>query len=287
MLKSHAKFFLILTAAVGTVTGAGIWFAIGLANPEGTSTLIHNFVFAWAIEWAFFAIEISAAAVYYYTFGRVSNELHLKVGWLYAVSSYFTLFIINGILTFMLTPSEAWLAVAGTGKEVSAFFSAFFNPTFWPSLILRMLVCAALAGVWAFFTAACLDEKQHGRIKEEFARFSAWWVVPAFLLMPIFFLIYIYQVPAGQRLLLELGTNTNAVGMFTQVTRMATMAIAGSMSIAVISFLLVWFSPRELRFWQAAGIARLGARSGPSTSGPENSLIPPPDFLPFIRTIVP
>jgi cytochrome bd ubiquinol oxidase subunit I len=42
-LASHSKFFLVLTAVFGTVSGVGIWFAIGLTHPEATSTLIHNF----------------------------------------------------------------------------------------------------------------------------------------------------------------------------------------------------------------------------------------------------
>ena len=49
VLKGHDKFFLVLTAVFGAVTGVGIWFSIGLASPEATSTLIHNFVFGWAI----------------------------------------------------------------------------------------------------------------------------------------------------------------------------------------------------------------------------------------------
>ena len=61
-LRKHAKFFLVLTGVFGAVSGVGIWFSIGLANPEATSTLIHNFVFGWAIEWVFF-IEIGRAHV--------------------------------------------------------------------------------------------------------------------------------------------------------------------------------------------------------------------------------
>ena len=96
MLRNHAKFFLVITGVFGTVSGVGIWFAIGLAHPEATSALIHNFVFGWAIEWVFFMLELTAAAVYYYSWGRVSDELHLKVGWLYAIFSFLTLVIING-----------------------------------------------------------------------------------------------------------------------------------------------------------------------------------------------
>ena len=58
-LASHSKFFLILTGVFGTVSGVGIWFAIGLTHPEATSTLIHNFVFGWAMEWVFFLVELS------------------------------------------------------------------------------------------------------------------------------------------------------------------------------------------------------------------------------------
>jgi len=136
-LKAHSKFFLILTGVFGAVTGVGIWFAIGLAHPEATSALIHNFVFAWAIEWVFFMVELTTSAVYYYTWGRITDAQHLKVGWVYAIAAFFTLFIINGILTFMLTPGAGWLSVSGTGKEATMFWSALFNPLFWPSLFLR------------------------------------------------------------------------------------------------------------------------------------------------------
>src|SRR5512141_2381093 len=112
-LRGHAKFFLVLTGVFGDVSGVGIWFSIGLAHPEATSTLIHNFVFGWAIEWVFFMVELTAAAVYYYTWDRIPDRLHLAVGWVYAVASLLTLVIINGILTFMLTPGASWLEVAG------------------------------------------------------------------------------------------------------------------------------------------------------------------------------
>ena len=156
-LVGYSKFFLILTGVFGTVSGVGIWFAIGLTHPEATSTLIHNFVFGWAIEWVFFLIELATAAVYYYTWNKIDAKLHLTVGWVYAGASVCTLIIINGILTFMLTPGDTWLAVAGTGHEASKFWNAFFNPTYWPSLLLRSCVCASLAGIWALISASRID----------------------------------------------------------------------------------------------------------------------------------
>ena len=150
----------MLTGVFGTVSGVGIWFAIGLTHPEATSTLIHNFVFGWAIEWVFFLVELTTAAVYYYTWNKIDAKLHLTVGWVYAGASVCTLIIINGILTFMLTPGDTWLAVAGTGHEASKFWNAFFNPTYWPSLLLRSCVCASLAGIWALISASRIDGAQ-------------------------------------------------------------------------------------------------------------------------------
>ena len=50
-VRHHSKFFALLTVVLGAVTGVGIWFTIGLVSPEATSSLIHTFVWGWAIEW--------------------------------------------------------------------------------------------------------------------------------------------------------------------------------------------------------------------------------------------
>ncbi|MCA9424817.1 MAG: cytochrome ubiquinol oxidase subunit I [Candidatus Omnitrophica bacterium] len=264
-LPNHAKFFLILTGVYGAVSGVGIWFAIGLASPEGTSTLIHNFVFGWAIEWVFFIIELSTAAVYYYTWNRIPERLHLKVGWLYAGASFFTLFIINGILTFMLTPGAAWLEVAGSGQEASRFFQAFFNPTYWPSLFLRTLVCVSLAGLWALVTASRLDGNKQGALKTEVIRWSFGWLLPAFFLMPICFLWYLYQVPESQSQLLGLGISTIGSGTFTQVTRTALITVMTSATILCIAYFVAYRNPREFGFGYAVCLLVLGLAATGST----------------------
>ncbi|HLP09797.1 MAG TPA: cytochrome ubiquinol oxidase subunit I [Opitutaceae bacterium] len=255
-LRAHSKFFLILTGVFGAVSGVGIWFAIGLANPEATSTLIHNFVFGWAIEWVFFMVELTAAAVYYYTWGRISDELHMKVGWLYAISSMLTLVIINGILTFMLTPGDSWLAVAGTGNEASRFWQAFFNPTYWPSLLLRILVCFSLAGVWALVTGSRLGLDQ-AELKAKIVRWSARWLVPTFVALPLILVWYLYQVPEAQRALLSFGISTVGPGAFTQVTRAALVITMTSATIVGVVYFFAWRAPAEFGFGHAVSILLL------------------------------
>ena len=264
-LRRHSKFFLILTGVFGAVSGVGIWFAIGLAHPEATSTLIHNFVFGWAIEWVFFMVELSAAAVYYYTWNRVSDELHLKVGWLYAVASLCTLIIINGILTFMLTPGDAWLAVAGTGQEASRFWQAFFNPTYWPSLFLRTVVCLSLAGVWALVTSSRLSVDDGAELKAQLVRWSAQWLVPSFIALPFLLAWYLYEVPEAQRALLSFGMSSIGTGAFTQVTRTVLITVMTSATIAGVVYFFAWRSPAEFGFGHALSILCLALMTTAST----------------------
>jgi cytochrome d ubiquinol oxidase subunit I len=256
-LAGYSKFFLILTGVFGTVSGVGIWFAIGLTSPEATSTLIHNFVFGWAIEWVFFMIELSTVVVYYSTWGRIEEKLHLAVGWVYAVASAATLIIINGILTFMLTPGDTWLSVAGTGQEASKFWNAFFNPTYWPSLLLRACVCASLAGIWALISASRIDGSRQPELKSSLVQWSVKWLVPSFMAMPLLFAWYVYMVPASQRALLTLGMDTIGSGTFSTVTRIALIIVITSATIIGIAYYLAFRNPVDFNLSHAIAILLL------------------------------
>jgi len=258
VIRRHSKFFLIVTGVFGAVSGVGIWFSIGLASPESTSALIHNFVFGWAMEWCFFLVEIATATVYYYTWDRVDARTHQTLAWIYAISSFFTLVIINGILSFMLTPGASWLAVAGTGQEASRFWEAFFNPTYWPSLVLRSLVCASLAGVWALITASRIDgDGAAADLKAEVIRWSTRWLIPAFVLMPVAFLWYLSAVPDNSRYLMQAGISTIGSGLFTQVTRAALVTAMTSATILAIVYFLAWRNPRDFNTGHAVAVLGL------------------------------
>jgi hypothetical protein len=254
LLEQHSKFFLILTGVFGTVSGVGIWFVIGLIQPEATSALIHNFVFGWAIEWVFFIIELTAAAVYYYSWNRVDEKTHLKVGWVYAVASLLTLVIINSILTFMLTPGSTWLANAGSGHESSYFWYAFFNPTYFPSLALRILACLSLAGVWALVSLSRLDDEVYGHTKARLIRWSTTWLAPSFLLMPFASIWYLLMVPAQNKHLLELGMSTIGSGAFTQITRIGLISVISTATIAGVAYLFAYRYPRDFTFGHAVSV---------------------------------
>ncbi len=186
--RRHTKFFLLLTMVLGTISGVGIWFTISLINPAATSTLIHNFVFFWAIEWVFFLAEIVALLVYYYTFEKMPRRQHLKIGWLYFIFAWLSLFVINGILTFMLTPGD-WL-------ETRNIWDGFFNPSFWPSLFFRTFLALMLAGLFGFLSAVSIKDIS---LRKNMVRYCALW-----LLTPFYFFLasaywYIYTLPEPTR----------------------------------------------------------------------------------------
>jgi mono/diheme cytochrome c family protein len=174
-VRAHTRFFVLLTLVLGAVTGVGIWFTISLVHPQATSTLIQIFVWVWAVEWVFFLTEITAAMVYYYGWDRLSRRNHLIVGWIYFGTAWLSLAAINGILSFMLTPGD-WVV---TGRVSDAFF----NPTYWPSLLARTLLAVALAGLYAFFRVSFFEQT---RVKEQVLRYAGLrWLVPSAALLPL------------------------------------------------------------------------------------------------------
>lgn len=265
VLRRHSRFFLILTGVFGAVSGVGIWFSIGLVQPEATSTLIHNFVFGWAIEWVFFVIELAAAAVYYYTWDRIPRELHLKVGFLYAISSFLTLVIINGILSFMLTPGDAWLSAAGTGTEASKFWLAFFNPTYFPSLLMRTLACLSLAGIYALITYAQVDDEALSATKQQMVRWSANWLMPMVLLLPVGLAWMFFSMKPESRDILQIGMQTIGSGAFTVVTRVAMLTILTTFTIAGVVYFFAYKYPRDLTVGHAGALLVLAAIATSST----------------------
>ncbi len=165
----HTKFFLLITMVAGGITGVGIWFTIALLNPGATSVLIHNFVFAWAIEWVFFTIEIIALLIYYYTWGKMDRRNHLIMGWIYFGAAWMSLFIINGVIDFMLTPGD-WI-------QTHNFWDGYFNPTFWPALFFRTALCIIIAGLFGFMTSTWIKEKT---LRRKMVRYCALYLLIPF-----------------------------------------------------------------------------------------------------------
>ncbi|MFI5181810.1 MAG: cytochrome ubiquinol oxidase subunit I [Thermoanaerobaculia bacterium] len=150
LLKRASLMLILVSTVFGAISGVGIWFVIGLVHPAATSALLHTFLWGWAIEWAFFLLEVVTALAWYATWDRVRPRTHLLLIVLYAFAAYMSLVVIQGILAFMLTPGR-WL-------ETRGFWDGFLNPTYLPGLLFRTGVCLLLAGT--YLTLAALRERE-------------------------------------------------------------------------------------------------------------------------------
>jgi mono/diheme cytochrome c family protein len=170
IVRGHSRVFLLITLVFGAISGVGIWFTIALVSPAAVSALLHAYLWGWAMEWVFFVVEIAAAMVYWYGWDRLDARTHMVVGWIYFVAAWASLAIINGIVTFMLTPGD-WL-------QKHDFWIGFFNPTYFPSLVARTAFSLALAGLFALATAAFLPRTP---LRTWCVRHNAVWVLGATL----------------------------------------------------------------------------------------------------------
>lgn len=236
-LKRHSFFFLLVTTVFGAVTGPGIWWAISLASPNGTQFLIQNFTWFWALEYLAFAAELSTFFVYYYTWNRVSRELHLRLAWLYFGISICTLVLINGIITFMLTPGS-WL-------QTHNIWQAFFNPTYWPSNFLRLLIMFGLAGMYALITSSRIRDEN---FRAYMLRYSARWLLPIFFLGPIIGYWYFSQIPQAAIQNVFTGIQNSGVGNFSILARATYLALILSGTILIFAFVGPYLNPKGFSF---------------------------------------
>jgi mono/diheme cytochrome c family protein len=213
--KRHAKFFMLVTMVFGGITGVGIWFIISLVQPAATSLLIHTFVYGWAAEWVWFLVEITALIIYFYTFGKMDSRAHLIIGWIYFVAAWLSLFLINGIIDFMLTP--------GTWVDNHDFWSGFFNPSFWPSLFFRTFFSFLLAGLYAFVSSAFLKNQE---LKANMTRYSGKWALSSLLLMLPCGYWYLSILPEPARKLVQSSSPTIQVaGQYALYALIITFAL--------------------------------------------------------------
>jgi len=231
-VKKHTKFFLLLTMVFGAMTGVGIWFTIALISPDATSSLIHSFVFGWAIEWVFFVIEIVAAFLYFYTFKKISQKLHVLIGWIYFFAAWASLWIINAILTFMMTPGN-WLQTQG-------FWEGVLNPTFLPSSIFRTFLCFALAGSYGLLTAA---KKFKGEERASLVKYNGKWIVYSLLGMIPSLVWYYFSLPGPAKSGLAGASNIMRSSLIHMIISLAVF-------LCLVLLLAVWKSAK-LRFSMA------------------------------------
>lgn len=248
-IERHSRFFLLLTLIFGAISGVGIWFTAALINPAGLSALIRSFVWGWAIEWTFFVAEIAAAMVYVYGWKKLSPARHVAVGWIYFINAWLSMVVINGILSFQLTPG-AWL-------ETRAFWDGFFNPTYWSSLFVRSFYAISIAGLFALWTLTRGGSAQERQDRPRMIRLAGLWSAGGVAMAALCTLWWWQDVPEAIRSL-----TGGDLPIATTVTR-HTPQLAALLALLVVIFPLAM--PRRTNRLVATLLLLIGL--GVMTSG--------------------
>src|SRR5271166_1397882 len=243
-VRHHSKFFALLTVVLGAATGVGIWFTIGLVSPEATSSLIHTFVWGWAIEWVFFFVEIAAALIYAYHWDTLDRQTHLIIGWIYFVAAWASLVVINGIITYMLTPGR-WL-------ETRNFWDGFFNPTYWPSLFIRTAMAVGLAGIFGLVTAM----REPSALRERVVHWAGWWLLLGIASLLPLSRWYFHDFPSPSR------AYFNGIYVGVHHALLGAAVCAGVALIFTLLFALLWpkmMNPVIVAVLLVAGMGVMGS----------------------------
>ena len=138
-LDGFFKVLVLISFVLGALTGVGMWLTSIQVSAPTIGLMVDTFHWFWAIEWTFFCLEVVAGYCFYRWGPRLGDNLRWRLLLCYAVAAWFSLFWINGILSWQLTPGS-WL-------QSHSVWEGFFNPSFWPSLLYRSVASFAIAGL--------------------------------------------------------------------------------------------------------------------------------------------
>ena len=170
----YFRVLVLISFVMGALTGVGMWFTSIQISPRTIGTMVNEFHWIWGIEWTFFCLEIASGYLFYRYGPRLKDGLRLQLLLIYAMAAWFSLFFINGILSWQLTPG-AWL-------ETHSVWTGFFNPTFFPSLLMRTITSLATAALVSCIVINLSRFEQP--VKRELIQKASHFLLPLVLLIP-------------------------------------------------------------------------------------------------------
>jgi len=196
-IKKYLIGLLVFSYVSGSITGPGIWFSATVANPRGISALIHNFVWVWAAEWIWFIAEVTLVYILFYTLGKIDQRSWLRLAWTFAIGSWATMYIIVGILSFMLSPGhEKWFA---TGN----ILDAFYNKNYFPHLLMRSSFMFAIAGTIGIVIASLMKKDLPENVYKSIVKTMSYWGIAGLIFGSMFFAWYVSTLPERSLVMLS------------------------------------------------------------------------------------
>ena len=220
-IDSFFKYLVLVSFVAGALTGVAMWLTTIQVGARTIGLMVDEFHWLWATEWVFFAVEVVAGYTFLRVGARLDDAARLRLLGLYTFAAIGSLFWINGILAWQLTPG-AWV-------RTHDLWAGFWNASFWPSLGYRLAVSAtlaALAGILVVGTLELTRAERH-RLVTVIARL----MVPM-IAMPALGLWFLAVIPADSRRWLTGGSV--AMSMFLAVAAGATALIGAYALVGLV-----------------------------------------------------
>lgn len=225
-LDTYFKTLILISFIIGALTGVGLWFTSIQVSASTIGLMVEEFHWLWATEWTFFCLEIVAGYSFYRYSHALPDRARMALLALYTLAAWASLFWINGILSFQLTPG-AWV-------ETGRVWDGFFNATFWPSLLFRTVVAMVLGALVAcvvISTMGSLDREARQGLINRAAHLMA-----PMLAMPLLGWWFLQAMPAAGREWVLGGSI--AMTMFFLIAVGSTVLIGGYAIIGLLGLRL-------------------------------------------------
>lgn len=220
-VDGYFKYLVLVSFVLGALTGVGMWFTAIQVSAQTIGMMVREFHWLWATEWTFFSLEVISGYLFYRYGPRLGDRMRMKLLAVYSIAAWFSLFWINGIISWQLTPGE-WL-------QSGDVFDGFFNPGFWPSLVYRTIACMVIAGL-----AACVvinTMKQEPESRQRLLERATHFMLPM-ILMPVPGIWYLLVMPAQSRQWI--------LGGSAAMTLFLNIAVAASVLVAAYAWIALW-----------------------------------------------
>lgn len=248
-LDSYFKVLVLVSFVVGAVTGVGMWFVSIQVSPQTIGLMVEEFHWLWATEWTFFALEIVSGYAFYRYAPQLTDRTRLTLLVMYSFAAWMSLFWINGILSWQLTPG-------GWTPQHRDVWAGFFNPSFWPSLLYRTVAALTTAALIAMVVVNFLPKLER-REREDLVHIAGRLLLPM-VLMPVLGIWYLASMPADSR--------GWATGGSPAMTMFLTIAVGSSLLVGVYALVGIY---RQKLYINGATALLLCALAFGATAGGE------------------
>jgi len=178
--------------------------------------------------------------ILFYTLGKIDQRSWLRLAWTFAIGSWATMYIIVGILSFMLSPGhEKWFT---TGN----ILDAFYNKNYFPHLLERTSYMFAIAGTVGLAIATLMKKDLPEKVYKDIVKTLSYWGIGGVVFGLMFFAWYVSTLPERSHVIIE-----NVVPLYLKLPIMLIILVV------LAHFVLAAVRPQTVRFWMAYPIYAL------------------------------